>query len=100
MVSVPASSMGSADLGKAPSHMHLKLKRDMNVVNAAVFSVKSCDSLISYGSIVLYTREKLDVSIQKRATIGPPVKRHWNGVSLVGRWWPEMTPRLGVYLVL
>ena len=43
MVSVPASSMGSADLGTAPAHLNLKLKREMNVVNAAVFSVKSCD---------------------------------------------------------
>ena len=27
-------------------------------------------------------------STQCRATIGAPVKRHLNGVSLVGRWWP------------
>ena len=37
MASVPASSMYSADLGKAPAHMHLKLKTEMNAV---VFSVQ------------------------------------------------------------
>ena len=29
------------------------------------------------------------VSKQCRATIGPPAKRHLNGVSLAGRWWPD-----------
>ena len=27
---------------------------------------------------------------KKRAIIGPPAKRHLNGVSLAGRWWPNM----------
>ena len=26
-----------------------------------------------------------------RVIIGPPTKRHLNGVSLAGRWWPMMT---------
>ena len=26
----------------------------------------------------------------KWAIISPPVKRHWNGVSLAGRWWPNI----------
>ena len=26
----------------------------------------------------------------KRAIIGPPGKRHLNGVSLAGRWWPNI----------
>ena len=26
----------------------------------------------------------------KRAIIGPPAKRHLNGVSLAGRWWPKL----------
>ena len=26
----------------------------------------------------------------KWAMIGPPVKRHLNNVSLVGRWWPNI----------
>ena len=40
------------------------------------------------------------MGIQKRANIGPPAKRHLNGVSLVGRKWPEMTSRLCIYLVV
>ena len=27
---------------------------------------------------------------QKRAIIGLSAKRHWNGVSLAGRWWPNI----------
>ena len=34
MVSVPASSTGSADLGATPAHMNLK--KEMNVVNTFV----------------------------------------------------------------
>ena len=30
------------------------------------------------------------VTTLKRATIGPPVKHHSNGVSLAGRWWPKI----------
>ena len=26
----------------------------------------------------------------KQTTIGPPAKRHLNGISLVGRWWAEI----------
>ena len=26
----------------------------------------------------------------KRATIGPPAKRHLNGASLAVRWWPDI----------
>ena len=26
-------------------------------------------------------------NIDCRATVDPPAKRHWNGVSLVGHWW-------------
>ena len=28
-------------------------------------------------------------SIQRVAIIGPPAKRHLNGVLLAGRWWPS-----------
>ena len=34
-------------------------------------------------------------SIQCRATIGPPAKRHLNGVSLAGRLWPAFRCLLG-----
>ena len=30
------------------------------------------------------------VNIRKRATIDPLAKRHSNGVSLAGRWWPDI----------
>ena len=32
--------------------------------------------------------QSYQASIQWWATIGPPEKRHLNGVSLAGRWWP------------
>ena len=28
--------------------------------------------------------------MQYRAAIGPPAKRHLNGVLLAGRWWPVL----------
>ena len=36
----------------------------------------------------------------KRVTIGLPAKRHLNGVSLVGRWWPNIECWLGSFVVL
>ena len=36
-------------------------------------------------------------SIQCRATIGPPAKRHSKGDSLAGRWWPVYRCLLGYY---
>ena len=30
------------------------------------------------------------LSTQCRATNGPPVIRHLNGISFVGRWWPDV----------
>ena len=32
--------------------------------------------------------------------INGPVKRHWNGVSLAGRWWPNFECWLGSYVIL
>ena len=32
-----------------------------------------------------------------RPLIGPPAKRHLNGVSLVGRWWPNIECWLGSF---
>ena len=40
--------------------------------------------------IIFYWSEKGTRGLyqySKQATIGPPAKRHFNGVSLVGRWW-------------
>ena len=34
-------------------------------------------------------------TIQFLATFGPPAKRHSNGVSLAGRWWPASIFLLG-----
>ena len=34
------------------------------------------------------------------AIIGPPAKRHFNGVSLAGRWWPNIECWLGSFVVL
>ena len=39
------------------------------------------------------------VKICKRAIIGPLAKRHSNGVSLAGRWWPDIACCLGSGLV-
>ena len=36
----------------------------------------------------------------KRAIIGPPARRHLNGVSLTGRWWPNIECWLGSFAVL
>ena len=36
----------------------------------------------------------------KRAIIGPPAKRHLNGVSLAGRWWPNTACWLVSFVVL
>ena len=38
------------------------------------------------------------VIIFKRVTIGLPVKRHLNGVSLAGGWWPDFSGWLGKHL--
>ena len=35
----------------------------------------------------------------KWAIIGPPVKRHLNDVSLVGRWWPNIECWLGIFVI-
>ena len=46
--------------------------------------------VLDYGLVVLIVTATIDpVNIQKRTTIGPPEKRHLNGVSLAGRWWPD-----------
>ena len=45
-------------------------------------------------SLNLYIKH-YPVSILMRATIGPPAKRHLNGVSSAGRWWPEINCWLG-----
>ena len=31
--------------------------------------------------------------------IGPPAKRHWNGVSLTSRWWPNIECWLGSFVI-
>ena len=36
----------------------------------------------------------------KRAIISPPAKRHLNGVSLAGRWWPNTECWLVSFVVL
>ena len=36
----------------------------------------------------------------KRAIIGPPVKRHLNGVSLAGQWWPNIEYWLDSFVIL
>ena len=36
----------------------------------------------------------------KRAIIGPPAKRHLNGVWLAGRWWLNIECWLGSFVVL
>ena len=36
----------------------------------------------------------------KRAIIGPAAKRHLNGVSLAGRWWPNIESLLGSWVIL
>ena len=35
-----------------------------------------------------------------RAIIDPPATRHLNGVSLAGRWWPNIECWLGSFVVL
>ena len=35
----------------------------------------------------------------KRAIIGPPAKRHLNGVSLACRWWPNIECWLGSFKI-
>ena len=35
----------------------------------------------------------------KRVIIGPPAKRHWNGVSLAYRWWPNIECWLGSFVI-
>ena len=35
----------------------------------------------------------------KRASIGPPAKRHLNGVSLTCRWWPNIECWLGGFVI-
>ena len=35
----------------------------------------------------------------KRAIIGPPAKRHLNGVSLACCWWPNIECRLGSFVI-
>ena len=35
----------------------------------------------------------------KRTIIGPPVKRHLNGVSLACRWWPNIEFWLGSFVI-
>ena len=36
----------------------------------------------------------------KRAIFGPPAKRHLNGVSLAGRWWPKIERWFGSFVIL
>ena len=36
---------------------------------------------------------------QRNAIIGPPAKRHLNGVSLAGRWWPNIECWLGSFVI-
>ena len=31
----------------------------------------------------------IPINVLERVTIGTPAKRHWNGVSLAGRCWPD-----------
>ena len=38
-------------------------------------------------------------SKKKRTTIGPAAKRHLNGVSLVGRWWPKIQCWFGSFVI-
>ena len=35
----------------------------------------------------------------KRAIIGATAKRHLNGVSLAGRWWPNIECWLGSFVI-
>ena len=43
-----------------------------------------------WGPNPLGKSQSFPASIQCWATIDPPGKRHWNGVSLAGRWWPAI----------
>ena len=45
-----------------------------------LFSSQACELLLAYRNDT--------AKIQCRATHDPPAKRHSNGVSLAGRWWP------------
>ena len=52
---------------------------------------KNMVSLKLFLAIVVRTplkSQSYQSSIQCRAIIGPPAKRHLNGVSLAGHWWP------------
>ena len=40
------------------------------------------------------------LTFYERATNGPPAKRHSNGVSLAGRWWPNTECWLVSFVVL
>ena len=37
---------------------------------------------------------------EKRAIIGPPAKRHLNGVSLACQWWPNIECWLGSFMII
>ena len=39
-------------------------------------------------------------AIENRDIIGPPAKRHFNGVSLAGRWWPNIECWLCTFVIL
>ena len=58
-----------------------------------MFIVTHCYRLA--GFYLIYDPRVNPVSIQSRATIGPPAKRHLDGVSLTGRQCPDFTCILG-----
>ena len=51
-------------------------------------------------SFFLVDERRKDPNTTKRAIIGPPAKRHLNGVSLVGRWWPNIECCFGSFVVV
>ena len=44
--------------------------------------------------------ERVSKCHYKRDIIGPPAKRHLNGVSLAGRWWPSIECWPGSFVIL
>ena len=50
-----------------------------------------CSGLVSLLTVFVKGMQWLPSKLIKGATFGPPAKRHSNGVSLVGRKWPEIT---------
>ena len=43
---------------------------------------------------------RIQIPHYKRAINGPSAKRHLNGVSLAGRWWPNIECWIGSFVIL